>query len=90
MVFLMKGSRSFLVNPYLTNENYYEAYEYSGIMYPVSDYLYFFGEQRTGNYEIIFMITDASPEPVPTLLQGCITAIGVRGGKKDRTNKYCA
>ena len=48
----------------------------------MSDYFYLFAEQRDGNYEIISMILDQAPEPVPDILEGRVLGIGVRHGTK--------
>lgn len=77
-----EGIKFSLINPYPTTAKKYNYYQYTGVMYPVSEYLYFFGEQQSNYYEIIFMITDSSPEPIPQFLDGCITAIAVRRGNK--------
>jgi transcriptional regulator with XRE-family HTH domain len=70
------------VNPYQEQNGEWSAFEYSGLMYPVSEFLYFIGEQSKNEYEILSMIMQTSPTPKVTTLRGIITGIGVQ---KDRS-----
>lgn len=51
-------------------------YRYSGLMFPVSDCLYFVGDEESGN-EPIAMITSTAPKFPPIMLAGYILAVGV-------------
>jgi len=77
-----EGIEFTFVNPYRANDGSLSAYEYSGYMYPVSEFLYFICEQKTRDYEILSLILYKSRGPHVSLLSGLITGIGV---KEDNT-----
>ncbi len=73
-----------LINPYIRTDvdrDDIRCWHYEGSLYPVADYLYFFGEQE-GNYELFSMILTASPIAPPDLLRGCLSGIYVKDGAK--------
>jgi len=74
-----------LINPYIRDDDdgdEVRTWKYTGAMYPVADYLYFFGEQTEGNYELFSMMTTASPIAPPDILRGCLMGVHVKDGKK--------
>jgi len=74
-----------LINPYIRTDVEHDeirCWHYEGSLYPVADYLYFFGEQTEGSYELFSMILTASPIAPPDLLRGCLSGIYVKDGAK--------
>ena len=74
-----------LVNPYIRDDVEHDdvrCWQYDGALYPVADYLYFFGEQTDSRYELFTMIMTASPIAPPDLLRGCLSGIYVKDGRK--------
>ena len=74
-----------LLNPYIREDIDHDdvrGWRYQGRLYPVSDYLYFFGEQTNSTYELFSMIMTSSPVAPPDILRGCLSGIHVRDGKK--------
>jgi len=75
-----------LINPYIrddVDQDNVRTWRYSGVVYPVADYLYFYGEQIDSAYELFSMIMTASPIAPPDLLRGCLSGIHVKDGRKD-------
>lgn len=70
-----------MINPYLGLDKEYSAFYYRGYMLPIDDFLYFFGEQESKEYEVLTMIFNTSPLDKAQILEGIWTGIGV---KKDR------
>jgi hypothetical protein len=60
------------------------VYRYRGLMLPVSDCLYFVGEERNLD-EMFCMITSSSQVSPPSNLQGYLLAVGVRPGMRMAT-----
>lgn len=79
------GMRFNMVNPYIRedvdNDNI-RHWRYEGVVYPVADYLYFYGEQIGSTYELFTMIMTASPVAPPDLLRGCLCGIYVKDGQR--------
>jgi transcriptional regulator with XRE-family HTH domain len=74
-----------LINPYIRDDVDHDdvrCWQYEGAIYPVADYLYFFGEQTERSYELFTMIMTASPIAPPDLLRGCLSGIYVKDGNK--------
>jgi transcriptional regulator with XRE-family HTH domain len=74
-----------LINPYIRTDVEHDeirCWHYEGSLYPVADYLYVFGEQKEGSYELFSMILTASPIAPPDLLRGCLSGIYVRDGAR--------
>ena len=79
------GMRFSMLNPYIRDDDDSDevrCWRYEGVVYPVADYLYFYGEQAAGNYELFTMILTASPLSPPDLLRGCLSGIYVKDGRK--------
>ncbi len=79
------GMRFTMLNPYIrddADDHEIRCWRYEGVAYPVADYLYVFGEQTDGSYELFTMILTASPVMPPDLLRGCMCGIYVRDGLK--------
>lgn len=51
-------------------------YVYTGLMFPISDHLCFYGEEQSGN-EPLMMVTSSSQTSPPTLLSGYLAAVAV-------------
>lgn len=77
-----EGIEFTLVNPYLGVDDAYSAFTYSGYMLPVDEFLYFFGEQDKGTYEILTMIFKSPGSPEADFLNGLWAGIGVKDGDK--------
>jgi hypothetical protein len=78
-----------MINPYIMEDennninNIARAWLYEGVVYPVANYLYFFGEQKQANrFEILNIITTSSPIKPPDLLFGCMSGIYVKDGRR--------
>ncbi len=74
-----------MLNPYITDDverDEIRCWRYEGVVYPVADYLYFYGEQTDSSYELFTMIMTASPLCPPDLLRGCLSGIYVKDGRK--------
>ena len=79
------GMRFSMLNPYIRDDvqtDELRCWRYGGVVYPVADYLYFYGEQEEGTYELFTMILTASPLCPPDLLRGCLSGIYVKDGRK--------
>lgn len=74
-----EGIEFSLTNPYRDSGNY-TAYEYSGLIFPVGDFLYGFAEQKLNRYELLSVILYASRTPEFSILRGLISGIGVKEG----------
>jgi transcriptional regulator with XRE-family HTH domain len=68
-------------NPYQERAGEVTAFEYSGMLFPVSEFLYIIAEQAKNNYEILSLIIRSSPTPRVTALRGLIAGIGVKSGR---------
>jgi transcriptional regulator with XRE-family HTH domain len=74
-----------LINPYIRDDDEQDelrTWRYQGVVYPVAEYLYFFGEQTEARFELLSMITTASPIVPPDVLRGCLSGIHVKDGHK--------
>jgi transcriptional regulator with XRE-family HTH domain len=74
-----------LINPYIRDDidqDEVRIWKYAGFTYPVADYLYFYGEQSEGTYELFSMIMTASPIAPPDILRGCLSGIHVKDGRR--------
>ena len=79
------GMRFSMLNPYIQDDADFgevRCWRYEGLAFPVADYLYFYGEQEGGTYELLTMILTASPLSPPDLLRGCLSGIYVKDGRK--------
>ena len=79
------GMRFRMLNPYIRDDAEHDdirCWRYEGVVYPIADYLYLFGEQTDSTYELFTMILTASPVCPPDLLRGCMSGIYVKDGRK--------
>lgn len=77
-----RGIQISIMNPSRSEDGHWFAYKYVGLLYPIAEFLYIFAEQLESDYELLSVIVKAAPEPVPDILEGVITGIGVRTGNK--------
>jgi hypothetical protein len=66
-----------LINPHRDSIGKVTAYEYTGYMYPVREFFYFYFEQRSADYEILSLIIHESRTPPVNVLKGIISGVGV-------------
>lgn len=76
------GIQTSIINPYNGHDGDYLAFEYTGFMVPVSDYIYVFAEQKTENYEVTSLIFHAPPVKPARMLEGIWSGIGVKSNRK--------
>ena len=72
-----EGIECTFINPYKDKAGMWTAFEYAGLIFPVSEFLYGVCEQKQKTYEILSLIIRASSAPRVNALRGIITGIGV-------------
>ncbi|MBI2740783.1 MAG: helix-turn-helix transcriptional regulator [Rhodospirillales bacterium] len=66
-----------LLNPHRDSNDKVTAYKYTGYMYPVREFFYFYFEQPEAEYEILSLIIHESRTPQVSVLKGMLSGVGI-------------